>query len=198
MTAAPIAARAERTRVAVLVGIATVSFIALVMFARRPVFLDRQREYHAAFRDVAGLNVGDEVRYGGVRVGSVSALDIDSAQSVPDRFAICCLEDRDARRSKPSRFVFVLVRAEYLKCSRSRGVKDANVNRVAVTKASRVKPLAVVVDDHRMIDDFIATVTVHVSHDDMMSTLTGVGMVSVFGIENPALAQLASAPVPRG
>jgi ABC-type transporter Mla subunit MlaD len=28
---------------------------------------------------VAGLNVGDEVRYGGVRVGSVTALDIDSA-----------------------------------------------------------------------------------------------------------------------
>ena len=79
MTAAPIAARAERARVAVLVGIATVSFIALVMFARRPVFLDRQLEYRAAFRDVAGLNVGDEVRYGGVRVGSVSALDIDSA-----------------------------------------------------------------------------------------------------------------------
>jgi phospholipid/cholesterol/gamma-HCH transport system substrate-binding protein len=76
---APVAARAEQTRVAVLVGIATVSFIALIVFARRPVFLDRQREYRAAFRNVAGLNVGDEVRYGGVRVGSVSALDIDSA-----------------------------------------------------------------------------------------------------------------------
>jgi phospholipid/cholesterol/gamma-HCH transport system substrate-binding protein len=63
----------------VLVGIATISFIALIVFARRPVFLDRQREYRAAFRNVAGLNVGDEVRYGGVRVGSVSALDIDSA-----------------------------------------------------------------------------------------------------------------------
>ena len=76
---APVAARAEQTRVAVLVGIATISFIALIVFARRPVFLDRQREYRAAFRNVAGLNVGDEVRYGGVRVGSVSALDIDSA-----------------------------------------------------------------------------------------------------------------------
>jgi phospholipid/cholesterol/gamma-HCH transport system substrate-binding protein len=72
-------ARAERARVAVLVGIGTIAFIALVMFARRPIFLDRQREYRATFRDVAGLNVGDEVRYGGVRVGAVSALDIDSA-----------------------------------------------------------------------------------------------------------------------
>ena len=71
--------RSERARVAVLVGIGTISFIGLVLFVRRPVFLDRQREYQAAFRNVAGLNVGDEVRYGGVRVGSVTALDIDSA-----------------------------------------------------------------------------------------------------------------------
>ena len=69
----------ERIRVAVLVGIATISFIALVMFARRPMFLDRQREFRTEFKNVAGLNVGDEVRYGGVRVGSVSALEIDSA-----------------------------------------------------------------------------------------------------------------------
>lgn len=64
---------------AILVGIGTISFIALVLFARRPVFLDRQREYQTDFRNVAGLNVGDEVRYGGVRVGSVIALEIDSA-----------------------------------------------------------------------------------------------------------------------
>jgi len=86
VTPPPVAARAERARVAVLVGIGTISFIALVMFARRPIFLDRQREYHAQFRDVAGLNVGDEVRYGGVRVGSVSALAIDSAP--PSRISV--------------------------------------------------------------------------------------------------------------
>ena len=72
-------ARAERTRVAILVGIGTVAFLALLLFARRPMFLDRQHEYQAAFRDVAGVNVGDEVRYGGVRVGSITALEIDSA-----------------------------------------------------------------------------------------------------------------------
>jgi phospholipid/cholesterol/gamma-HCH transport system substrate-binding protein len=69
----------ERARVGVLVAIATVAFIALVMFARRPVFLDRQKEFRTEFKNVAGLNVGDEVRYGGVRVGTVSALEIDSA-----------------------------------------------------------------------------------------------------------------------
>ena len=93
MKAPPIAARAERARVAVLVGIGTISFIALVMFARRPIFLDRQREYRAQFRDVAGLNVGDEVRYGGVRVGSVSALAIDSAP--PSRISVTFRIRRD-------------------------------------------------------------------------------------------------------
>ena len=79
MKTTSISARAERARVAVLVGIGTIAFIALMMFARRPIFLDRQREYRAEFRNAAGLNVGDEVRYGGVRVGSVSALEIDAA-----------------------------------------------------------------------------------------------------------------------
>jgi len=72
-------ARSERARVAILVGIGTIAFIGLVLFARRPAFLDRQREYRTSFRSVAGLNVGDEVRYGGVRVGSITALDIDTA-----------------------------------------------------------------------------------------------------------------------
>jgi len=89
--------RSERARVAILVGIGTISFIALVLFARRPVFLDRQREYQTDFRNVAGLNVGDEVRYGGVRVGSVIALEIDSAppSTIHIRFRV--------RRSTPVR-----------------------------------------------------------------------------------------------
>lgn len=71
--------RGERARVAVLVGSGIVAAIVLALFARRPILFDRQVEYQTRFLDVAGLNVGDEVRYGGVRVGSVSALDIDSA-----------------------------------------------------------------------------------------------------------------------
>jgi phospholipid/cholesterol/gamma-HCH transport system substrate-binding protein len=63
----------------VLIAVGTIAFIGLMLFARRPLFLDRQREYQATFDNVAGLNVGDEVRYGGVRVGSVTALEIDSA-----------------------------------------------------------------------------------------------------------------------
>src|SRR6185369_14801440 len=89
--------RSERTRVAVLVGIGVISLIALVLFARRPVFLDRQREYQAIFENVAGLNVGDEVRYGGVRVGSVTSLEIDSVP--PSRIRVRLR----VRRSAPVR-----------------------------------------------------------------------------------------------
>ena len=89
--------RSERTRVAALIGIGTIAFIALVLFARRPVFLDRQREFQSTFRDVTGLNVGDEVRYGGVRVGAVTALEIDSGppSAIRVRFRV--------RRSTPVR-----------------------------------------------------------------------------------------------
>jgi virulence factor Mce-like protein len=74
-----VSGRAERSRVAALIGVGTIAFMGLLLFARRPLLLDRQREYQAAFQNVAGLNVGDEVRYGGVRVGSVTSLEIDSA-----------------------------------------------------------------------------------------------------------------------
>jgi phospholipid/cholesterol/gamma-HCH transport system substrate-binding protein len=89
--------RTERTRVAILVGIGTVAFLVLLLFARRPVFLDRQREYRTSFRNVAGLNVGDEVRYGGVRVGSVSSLAIDSVPPFTSRVTL------RVRRSTPVR-----------------------------------------------------------------------------------------------
>jgi phospholipid/cholesterol/gamma-HCH transport system substrate-binding protein len=78
--------RAERARVGALVALAVIAIVAVVVFVRRPMFLDLQREYNTTFRDVAGLNVGDEVRFGGLRVGSVTALEIDSA--APSRIAV--------------------------------------------------------------------------------------------------------------
>ena len=78
--------RAERTRVVALMALGLVAIVAVILFARRPVFLDSQRQYTTTFRDVAGLNVGDEVRYGGLRVGSVTGLEIDTA--APSRIAV--------------------------------------------------------------------------------------------------------------
>jgi phospholipid/cholesterol/gamma-HCH transport system substrate-binding protein len=50
---------------------------ALLIFARYPSAFRRGVEYHAIFRSVAGLNSGDQVRYGGLPVGSVTTMEID-------------------------------------------------------------------------------------------------------------------------
>ena len=62
--------------VAFLGGTALV-LVAIVAFARYPSLFRRGNEYRAAFKNAAGLNLGDEVRYGGLIVGSVTRLGLD-------------------------------------------------------------------------------------------------------------------------
>lgn len=62
--------------VAFLGGTALV-LVAIVAFARYPSLFRRGTEYRAAFKNAAGLNLGDEVRYGGLMVGSVTRLALD-------------------------------------------------------------------------------------------------------------------------
>ena len=50
--------------------------VAIVLFARYPTILRTGREYRAVFHSVAGLNRGDEVRYGGLLVGAVTDLEL--------------------------------------------------------------------------------------------------------------------------
>src|SRR5689334_363632 len=52
---------------------------ALLLLARYPGIFRTGIEYKAVFKSVAGLNKGDEVRYGGLPVGSVTRMDIDPA-----------------------------------------------------------------------------------------------------------------------
>ncbi|MGI9076853.1 MAG: MlaD family protein [Gemmatimonadaceae bacterium] len=59
-------------------GATALVLVALVAFARYPSLLRGGKEYHAVFRSVSGLNLGDEVRYGGLLVGSVTAMQLDS------------------------------------------------------------------------------------------------------------------------
>jgi phospholipid/cholesterol/gamma-HCH transport system substrate-binding protein len=61
--------------VAFLVGTALL-FAALILFSKYPTFFSKGKDYQAEFNSVAGLNVGGEVRYGGVLVGTVTALTI--------------------------------------------------------------------------------------------------------------------------
>ena len=62
--------------VAFLVG-TVMLFAALILFSKYPTYFSKGNDYQAVFNSVAGLNVGGEVRYGGVLVGTVTALDID-------------------------------------------------------------------------------------------------------------------------
>ena len=62
--------------VAFLVGTALL-FAALILFSKYPTFLSKGTDYQAEFNSVAGLNVGGEVRYGGVLVGTVTDMKIN-------------------------------------------------------------------------------------------------------------------------
>ena len=66
-----------RVNILVFLAVAGAVFIALVAFARYPGFLAGGTEYRAAFKSVAGLNRGDEVRYGGLLVGTVTKMELD-------------------------------------------------------------------------------------------------------------------------
>lgn len=50
---------------------------ALLLLARYPGLFRTGTQYRAIFKSVAGLNKGDEVRYGGLPVGTVMRMDID-------------------------------------------------------------------------------------------------------------------------
>jgi len=50
---------------------------ALLVLARYPGIFRTGIAYHAVFKNVAGLNKGDEVRYGGLPVGTVTNMEID-------------------------------------------------------------------------------------------------------------------------
>lgn len=59
---------------------------ALVIFARYPAIFRHGREYRAVFRNVAGLNPGDDVRYGGLPVGTVTRIELSKID--PTRLVI--------------------------------------------------------------------------------------------------------------
>ena len=64
--------------IAVFFGVALLVLGALVAFARYPGLFNHGREYRTVFGNVAGLNVGDQVRYGGLQVGTVTHMEIDT------------------------------------------------------------------------------------------------------------------------
>src|SRR6266550_103815 len=62
-----------------LLGGTLLVLAALLVLARYPGIFRTGTEYRGVFKSVAGLNKGDEVRYGGLPVGTVTRMDIDPA-----------------------------------------------------------------------------------------------------------------------
>ena len=67
----------SRLGILAFLGGTALVLVAIVAFARYPSLFRRGNEYRAAFKNAAGLNLGDEVRYGGLMVGSVTRLALD-------------------------------------------------------------------------------------------------------------------------
>ncbi|HEU4563409.1 MAG TPA: MlaD family protein, partial [Gemmatimonadaceae bacterium] len=76
----PLGRRGEsRLGIMAFLGVTALVLLALVVFARYPSLFRRGKEYRAVFRAVPGLNLGDEVRYGGLLVGSITEMTLDPA-----------------------------------------------------------------------------------------------------------------------
>ncbi len=67
----------SRLPLLVFLGATGLVLFLLVALARYPTLLQRGAEYHTTFRGVAGLNLGDDVRYGGLLVGAISGMRLD-------------------------------------------------------------------------------------------------------------------------
>jgi phospholipid/cholesterol/gamma-HCH transport system substrate-binding protein len=77
-----------QSRLGLLAFLGTTFFvlIALIALARYPTLFRSGKDYRVTFSAVPGLNLGDEVRYGGLLVGSITALDLDPRD--PTRVAV--------------------------------------------------------------------------------------------------------------
>jgi phospholipid/cholesterol/gamma-HCH transport system substrate-binding protein len=77
-----------QSRLGMLAFIATTVFVlvALIALARYPSLFRSGKDYRVTFRSVPGLSLGDEVRYGGLLVGSITRLEVDRRD--PTRIAV--------------------------------------------------------------------------------------------------------------
>ena len=69
-------AREQRFGIIAFLGAGAAILAGLILFSNYPAVFNRGREFHSIFGSVAGLNVGDEVRYGGLLVGQVTQVDL--------------------------------------------------------------------------------------------------------------------------
>lgn len=73
---------AARLRVGALLIATALGLVALLLMARWPTLWSRGAEHVAWFADASGLDAGDDVRIGGVAVGTVAGVQLDPGGSL--------------------------------------------------------------------------------------------------------------------
>ena len=118
-----------------------------------------------------------------VNVRRESATDVCVGTEAPENIPSLRVVAGCAGRAE--QFLLVLVNAKHFE-ARPRGIKITDVQRVAMTKAGGEASGAIRVHDHRVIDNFVTSIAVHVRHADGVRALAGVGTVLVLRVEDPA------------
>ena len=125
-------------------------------------------------------------------------------QHAPENLAGVRVVERHARRAEGDRLAFALVDAEDLEAG-SRRDHVADVHRVAVPQPGREQSRAVVVHDHRAVDDLVLAVGIDVGNREIVIALARERRGGRIGkwshadarVEDPARGQLPVPPVPR-
>ncbi len=132
-----------------------------------------------------------------VDVGAQAAADVHADQVFPENLTGLGIVEGDAGRHVLGGVAGAFVDAENLQPGPAR-VERADVQSVAVTQAGGEAAVAVGIDDHGVVNDFVLAVAVDVGHADGMSPHAAVGGIALVGIEDPARGELAVAPIPGG
>jgi len=106
-----------------------------------------------------------------IDVGCEPATDVAAREYAEYYLSGTCVVKSNARCMKIDRRLFVLVDAEHFEPGPGR-IQVACMQRVAVTKAGRKEALAVIVDHHRSVNDFITAIRIDVGDGEAVVTLS--------------------------
>src|SRR5262245_49550995 len=100
-----------------------------------------------------------------IDVSAAAAPDVHTGAVAPDDLAGSRVIARRAGRAERGGLILIFVNSENLQ-PRALGIEIAHMQRIAMTQAGAEKPLAVVIDDHRVIDDLVLPIPINISHAD--------------------------------
>ena len=83
-------------------------------------------------------------------------------------------------------------------------VESHQVQRIAMAHAGVIQSTAIVIYRHRAVGNLVATVAIHISHTQVVVTLSGIAVQGlailantlVIGVEHPVLLQFVAVPIP--